>query len=55
MFSSGQYRSTEKGYELIVEVFENIIFSDLNLTEFFMHFLSISFQLIKKWKMKKWF
>ena len=32
MFSAGQYRLTEKCYELFLKVSENIIFPNLNLT-----------------------
>ena len=35
MFSAGQYKSTEKGYEFFLLISENTIFSNLNLTEIF--------------------
>ena len=35
MFSTGQYRSTEKGYEQFCQVSENIICSDSILTKLF--------------------
>ena len=38
MFSAGQYRSTEKGYENVLQVSENIIFSNLNLNGIFLFF-----------------
>ena len=38
MFSAGQYRSTEKWYDTLLYVSENIIFSNLNLTEFCLKF-----------------
>ena len=41
MFSAGKYRSTEKAYE---KVSENIIFSNLNSTEFF-----VCFKPIRSW------
>ena len=33
MFSAGQYRSTEKGNTNVKRVYENILFSNINLTE----------------------
>ena len=58
MFSAGQYRSTEKRYKqslLSCYVSENILFSNINLTEILLLiFLSIldHFQEIKKFVKK---
>ena len=46
MFSAGQYRSTDGGYEM----FENIIFSHLNLPEIFLFIYKNHFQAIKNKK-----